>query len=51
MINIYIYIYTHIYIYKDLKEINDDIDFRGHDKNMNAMMQVIRTCLDASRTR
>ena len=31
-------------IYQDLKEINDEMDFSGYEKNINAMMQLIRRC-------
>ena len=38
-------------IWKDLKETNDKMDFSGYDKNINAMMQEIVKCLEASRPR
>ena len=32
-------------IYRDLKDINDEMDFSGYDKKtINAMMQLIRRC-------
>jgi len=32
-------------------ETNDKMDFSGYDKNINAMMQEIVKCLEASRPR
>ena len=31
-------------IYRDLQEINDEMDFSGYEKTINALMQLIRRC-------
>ena len=34
----------YIYINQGLKDINDEMDFSGYDKNQKGMMQIIRRC-------